>query len=1044
MPSKNYRTVEALESRVHFALTPASPRPDTLGAAFDKTERQALLTRLSNLPSGTYNTLNSNLNSNDINAFDTNLLNYMKSRTTADYFFDPANAGSIASYISGNLSTAGQVQNANWITDSRLFPAQGSADSFDVQLPANINWSDTSPSSNPEYIYTLNRQEYWMDLAQSYRYTSDSKYMSELLYELADWSSENPTFALPANKNTWTTFGFDISIRLDAWMMTYFSVLSSAGWTGAANSLFMYKVAQQADSLANVVTNLDPILYANNRANSMSRTELQLGLLFPEMDDSSTWRTDGRNTLYACLDAQFYNDGSHKEQSTGYASQVIGDILEAAKLDSLNGNTWSNTRLDKLENAIDSLWQQLSPNGNRPAIGDTYRYNNTTIFLKAALILNQSKWPEAKPRTRDVWIFGSSAIAPYMGNPVTPAVGTRGSTYSLSDSGNYILRSGSDANARQINFDAGPKGGGHGHYDLLNFEFFGYGRPLISDPGLYYYIENANRNWVISTKAHNTVGVADLNHGQVETMDSIKSSGIQNVAGGYMISAGHQGYFFTKGAPTINRSIWYDGSNTMVVVDFVEATTAKNFEQSFLMENQNTSRDLANGLVYTKNTDGNGNVRIQSLLRPGQTAGVQTNGVFTSDYGPPNEADPASRYYVQQLNTTYAVFATLITAHSGNTANSSISTASWVTVPTQAGQNAVLNVNGTNITFSPPSWERLNATAQSRGTANDIAYDSTGRLHMVFYDRDDRNLKYAVRDTNGIWSTVQTIDDGDYCGYNPSLAIDANGRPCVAYQDAYNGDLKYASLSTITNAWKVETVDVPGSTGGYPSLVMSRNNTPVIAYYNKTKGDLRMALPQSAGWQITTIDSVGDVGRFPSIQLDPNRPDASKFAVAYEDTTNGDFKWGIQYKTGWRYETIDSTTTIGGGYISMQFYDSGASSDRYKSVATYYDAGKGQLRYAYDIGGIEKTTWTSMVIASKKRQGLYSKLYIEANKPRVFFFDGTNNKAMFLSSTKIIGGSWSIAVLGNGGREIHYAYRNGVYQYSNLDEGTGYLTVKTK
>jgi len=84
------------------------------------------------------------------------------------------------------------------------------------------------------------------------------------------------------------------------------------------------------------------------------------------------------------------------------------------------------------------------------------------------------------------------------------------------------------------------------------------------------------------------------------------------------------------------------------------------------------------------------------------------------------------------------------------------------------------------------------------------------------------------------------------------------------------------------------------------------------------------------------------------------------------------------------------------------------------------------------------------IIAAKKRQGLYSKLYIEANKPRVFFFDGTNNKAMFLSSTKVIGGSWALAVLGDGGREIHFAYRNGTYQYTNLDEGTGYLTLAVK
>ncbi len=1036
----SYRSiVEKLEDRVLFAQTPGSPRPDTLGAVFDKSERQDLLARLTMISAGTYNSLNASLTSNDINGFDSTLLTYMRSRSTANYFFSPGDAGTIASYIDSNLSISSQQQHADAVTDDRLFPEQSSADTFDVQLPANINWSDATRSSNPEFIYALNRQEYWVDLGQSYRYTGDSKYMNELLYELADWSSENQTFALPANTNQWTSYGFDISIRVESWLMTYFSVLGSGGWTGSANSLMLYKLFQQTDALNRTVENLTD--YTNNRTNSMARTELYMGLLFPEVDNADAWEQIGRNALFAGLDGQLFDDGSHREQSPGYGALVVGDLIEAYKLDSLNGNSWASDKLTKLEKTVDAVWQQLSPNGNRPAIGDTYRGSSASSFLKAALVLNETRWPEAKPRTRDAWLFGTSAINPYLGYPATPALGNRGDTYALPDSGNYIMRSGSDANARQINFDAGSKGGLHGHFDLLNFELFGYGRPLIADPGLYLYDTSAARTNIISTKAHNTIGVADLNHGELENLNSIKTTGIQNVAGGYMISSGHQGYFYLPGAPNVSRAMWYDGNNTMVVVDFVEATQARNWEQSFTVENQNTSRDLANGLIYTKNVDGLGNVRIQSLLRPGQTAGAAITGTFTSSDSPPNNVDPATRYYVQQLNTTYAVFATLLTAHSGS-ASSAVSTASWVSIPSTFGQSAVLNINGTNITFAPPEWERLNNVAQSRGAFNDIAYDAAGRLHMTFFDRDERNLKYAVRDTNGVWSTVQIVDDDYYVGYNPDIEINANGRPGIAYQDANNGDLRYAYLSPITNAWEVDVVDVPGSTGGYPSLVFSRNNTPVIAYFNKTKGDLRLALADTNGWVIQTIDSAGDVGRFPSIKLDPNRPTASKFAIAYENTTTMDVKWAIQYQTGWRYETVDNTMTIAGGYISLDWYDSGASSDRYLGVATYYDAGKGQLRYAYDTGGIDRVNWSNMLIASKKRQGLYSKLHIENNKPRVFFFDGTNNKGFFLYSNKIAGGSWSLVDLGQGGREIHYAYRNGGYFYTSLDEATGYLTVK--
>ncbi len=1037
-----FLSLESLEHRLLYALTPSDPRPNTLGKSFDITERQALFARLTNLPGATYSTLQTNLNSSNVSAFDTNLLSYMRSRTSTKFFFQPGSAATIASYVDSNLSTAGQTQKADWVTDSRLFPEQSAVDSYSIVLPANINWSDGSPSSNPEFISALNRHEWWVDLAQSYQYTGNSKYINELMYELSDWSYENPTFTLPAKTNQWTSYGFNVSIRVENWLMAYYSVLGNGSWTPEANSLMLYKLTQQGDVLNSVSASLSD--FSNNRTVSIGRSTMFLGELLPELNTGDAWETRGRDVVYASINGQFFADGVHREQSPGYAVNVIDDLLEARRLDAVNNVNWADSYLNTLEGAVDALWQQLSPNGNRPALGDTYRISASTIFLKAGLTLGQTKWPEAKPRPRDAWLFGTAAINPYLGNPTTPALGSRGSTFSMLDSGNYVFRSGSDTGARQINFKAGPKGGLHGHYDELSFELFGYGRPLIADPGAYIYNTDAKHTWVVSTKAHNTIGVADLNHGDLSDNASILVSDITNVAGGYMIGAGHQAYQFLAGAPNMYRSIWYDGDDTMVVVDFAESTTRQNYETGFTLENQNTSRNLASGLIYTRNTDGLGNVRVQTLLQPGQTAYAATSNIFTTSDTPPNHVDPATHYYVQQLNTTFAVFAHVITSHSGNTANSAIATAAWKSVPTKFGQGAVLTINGTDIAFSPPRFDRPNSVGQTRGTFNDVAYDSNGRLHSVFYDRDDHSLKYAVRDTNGVWSTVETIDNsGDFMGYNPSIAIDKYNRPGVAYQDANNGDLRYAYLSPITNAWDVQVVDVKGSTGGYPNLVFSRNNTPAIAYYNKTNGDLRLALADTAGWLIQTIDSKGDVGRFASIQLDPNRPTASKFAIAYEDTTSADVKWGIQYQTGWRFETVDKTMTTAGGYISMKFYDSGVVGDsRYRSVATYYDAGKGQLRYAYDTGGVEAVLWSSSVIASKKRQGLYSKLDVTGNKPRVFFFDGTNNNAMYLSATKVIGGAWTLSVLGSGGREIHYATLGGAYTYTSLDEATGFLTVK--
>src|SRR5262249_25162128 len=137
-------------------------------------------------------------------------------------------------------------------------------------------------------------------------------------------------------------------------------------------------------------------------------------------------------------------------------------------------------------------------------------------------------------------------------------VPTRPKTWSMPQSGYYVMRSGNDGNARQVTFDAGPTGGGHGHFDLLNFELFGYGHPLISDPGLYQYDDSERRAWAISTVAHNTINVDRQNHQALEGIDNpnLWSSGLSQTAGGYQITATHGGYKFLDNAQ-VWRSLWF-------------------------------------------------------------------------------------------------------------------------------------------------------------------------------------------------------------------------------------------------------------------------------------------------------------------------------------------------------------------------------------------------------------------------------------------------------------------------------------------------------
>lgn len=1041
---------DTLEPRVLLAMTPASPRPDTLGSLFDRTERQELLNRLVGLPADTRAALQSRLDQNKPGAFDSIFRAYLESRGNAKFYFDEGNAGTIASYIAGTLGDNGAAARADKIVDERKFPQDASTNDFTVTLPANINWVAPGVSPSPDFIHALNRQQFWLDLSQASLATGNADYANELMYQLADWSSEFTNVSTPTAWSETDQSGWllDSSIRAENFTWTLFSMLGSPQFSDASVSLLTYKLLQHADFLAaNATTPGDP---SSNRVISLAKGLHYLGTLFPEFDAAANWRTAARNLLFSAMNVQFYPDGGHVEQSPGYTVGVLDDLLEAKYLDQLNGTAWPSTRNTQLGNAVNSYWQLLSPDGTRPALSDTYRITSVTLFLKANQVQGVTTWPEAKPRPRDAWLFGTTLVSSKLANPVTPVLGNRGKTFALTDAGYYVMRSGNGSTATQLIFDAGPKGGIHGHLDQLSFELWSGGRPLIKDPGPYKYDNSADRNYVLSTPAHNTVHVGGYSQGAVEGAGNpaLTVSQWSVNANSAQVTAATRGYQYLPGRPVHSRSIWYDLSGTFLVVDWVESATSYLAQQSFNLPADaaaNPTGVQPDGSFRTRFASG-GNVQVVPLSRPGQS--VSRNALtFTTDLPTGSYKSDAYRYTVTQTGT-FLVFATLINTYDGTTPPNT--TASLLTTSPQPGQplQIELDQGGVTqaITFTPPLLQRLDALATTRGTDNAVAYDSSGRLHLAFFDRDTRTLKYAVREASGAWTIPQTIDHATDSGLYPSIAIAPNGTIGIAYFDGTNGDLKYAELNAINNAWRIQAVDSAGSVGLYPSLKFSRNSGAVIAYYHRTKGQLRLAITQTNGFEISILDGSAantDVGRFPSLQLDPNRPTASKWAIVYEDTRNGKYKYTIQQGTGWSTAVIDNTLQLAGGYASLAFYDTGGSdpATRYRPAASYYDAGDTALRYSYFDG----SAWKPQVVAASKIQGLYTSLFFTgaagSQKPNIFYYDRSNNLAKRAIGGAVSGG-WTIGNLVSGGRAMQVARFGSAIAYSTLDETTGTLTVR--
>src|SRR5688500_15050312 len=138
--------LQPLEARVLFAAPPP-------GSVITAANRQSLLNNLT-LSSTLKNSLQAKLTANDLAGFDQQLLDYTRARTNVNFFFDPDDVPTLGTYVTSNIGDGGAIARADDVLAHR-FPQQSDAQSYTVQLPTDIDWDNTAPSANPEFVHAL-------------------------------------------------------------------------------------------------------------------------------------------------------------------------------------------------------------------------------------------------------------------------------------------------------------------------------------------------------------------------------------------------------------------------------------------------------------------------------------------------------------------------------------------------------------------------------------------------------------------------------------------------------------------------------------------------------------------------------------------------------------------------------------------------------------------------------------------------------------------------------------------------------------------------
>jgi hypothetical protein len=354
-----------------------------------------------------------------------------------------------------------------------------------------IDWQfgKTNTASDSPFVSllrtTLNRMPFWDVLGDTYWGTGDEKYAQAWVQQMRKWVMQQPRPEGSVNgqlgKTSWLTI--DAGLRMaNSWPRAYHRFLHSSAFTDDDLIVFLKSCWQQGQHLRKFATNGNWLTMEMNGLYT-------LACVFPEFKEAKDWRTFATQKLYEDQKVQFLPDGAQVEGTPGYHNIAINNILGLYNRAELMGrlNELPADYRANLENAYNYDLYLMAPDRTLPKFNDSWADNVPLQLSRAAQLF---------PKRSDfLWISsdGKAGTAPAETSHAFPYVGY------------FVMRSGWEADANYLAFDAGPLGYAHMHQDKLNVVLWAYGRSLLFDSGGGAYDTSIWRKWATDTPSHNTV-----------------------------------------------------------------------------------------------------------------------------------------------------------------------------------------------------------------------------------------------------------------------------------------------------------------------------------------------------------------------------------------------------------------------------------------------------------------------------------------------------------------------------------------------------------
>jgi hypothetical protein len=400
--------------------------------------------------------------------------------------FSPRATGARITVVLDSDDLQQQFAAADAVVAHRWIPLKGQP----YDLGPDIDWAlfpfaPDDPDRTREWTWcNLNRMSQWLTLMDAYWQSGDEKYAAECVAQMLSWVRKCPVPLLSSGNNSLNWRTIEAGIRMgQTWPPTFFRLLASPSFTPEACCTMVKSMVEHARHLMKWRTGGN---WLTMECNGLGH----VGILFPEFKEAAQWRQTAIEVLHQELEKQVYPDGAQIELTQGYHHVALSNFLGLYRIAKLNEVPMPADYAARLKKMYLCDLYQAEPDWATPAFNDSGRVG-VLRYLQEALSL----FPDDP-------VLQWAASQGKRGQP--PAF----TSYLFPYAGFMVMRSAwGDPDARYLCMEAGPFGYGHQHEDKLSFVMYGYGREHITDPGNYMYDASAWRQYVLSTRAHNTIRV---------------------------------------------------------------------------------------------------------------------------------------------------------------------------------------------------------------------------------------------------------------------------------------------------------------------------------------------------------------------------------------------------------------------------------------------------------------------------------------------------------------------------------------------------------